>query len=117
MEDLKNQAEPNLIIMLVGNKVDLCKENPNARQVSREEGMRLADENKLLFEETSAITATNVVLAFERLLEGWHFLILCLGLFFWKYLEISKREIPENPNKAVSLSQTQNGNKSFCKSC
>jgi len=70
MEDLKNQADPNLVIMLVGNKIDICKDNPNLRQVSRDEGMRLASENKLLFEETSAIASTNVISAFERLLEG-----------------------------------------------
>lgn len=70
MEDLKNQADANLIIMLVGNKVDLCRDDSSLRQVSREDGMRLAEENKMLFEETSAITSANVVSAFERLLEG-----------------------------------------------
>lgn len=69
MDDLKNQADPNLIIMLVGNKMDLCKDN-DLRRVSREEGMKLAHDNNLLFEETSAITSINVVNAFERLLEG-----------------------------------------------
>lgn len=69
MEDLKNQADPNLIIMLVGNKIDLCKGDDFPR-VSTEDGKRLAQENNLLFEETSAITAMNVSSAFERLLEG-----------------------------------------------
>ncbi len=70
MEDLKNQADQNLTIMLVGNKIDICKDDSSIRMVSTDEGKRLARENNLLFEETSAITSTNVVSAFERLLEG-----------------------------------------------
>ena len=75
MEDLKNQADQNLVIVLVGNKIDICKDNNSLRRVTREEGMRLAQENNLLFEETSAINSANVVTAFERLLEGNELLI------------------------------------------
>ena len=31
MEDLKYQAEPNIVIMLVGNKIDLVEKNPSTR--------------------------------------------------------------------------------------
>jgi len=70
MEELRQSAEPDLIIMLVGNKVDLVKTNPSMRKVSREEGMRFAQENGLLFEETSAVLALNVTDVFEKLLQG-----------------------------------------------
>jgi len=69
MEELRQSAEPDLIIMLVGNKVDLVKTNPSMRKVSREEGMRFAQENGLLFEETSAVLALNVTDVFEKLLQ------------------------------------------------
>lgn len=70
MDDLRQSAEPDLVIMLVGNKVDLVKTNPGMRKVTREEAMRFAHENNLLFEETSAVLALNVVDVFERLLQG-----------------------------------------------
>jgi len=70
MEDLRQSAEPDLIIMLVGNKVDLVKSNPSMRKVSREEALRFAQENNLLFEETSAVLALNVIDVFEKLLQG-----------------------------------------------
>ena len=70
MEELRQSADPDLIIMLVGNKVDLVKNNPGMRKVSREEAKRFADENNLYFEETSAVLALNVVDVFEKLLQG-----------------------------------------------
>ena len=49
-----------MTIMIVGNKSDLDER----RQVSTEEGLRFAQENGLIFIETSAKTATNVEDAF-----------------------------------------------------
>lgn len=70
MDDLKYQAEPEIVIILVGNKIDLCEKNPQLRKVQREEASNFAYENKLLFEETSAITAQNISEVFEKLLQG-----------------------------------------------
>ena len=70
MEELKAQAEPDVLIMLVGNKVDLCEKNSSMRKVSKEAASTLAKENKMLFEETSAVTAQNVNEVFEKLLKG-----------------------------------------------
>lgn len=78
MEDLKASAEPDLIIMLVGNKVDLVKSNPAMRKVSREEAMRFAHEHNLLFEETSAVLALNVIDVFEKLLQGSYRYAYCV---------------------------------------
>merc|ERR1719293_646712 len=33
LEELRQNAEPNIVIMLVGNKVDLVEKDPTARQV------------------------------------------------------------------------------------
>jgi GTPase SAR1 family protein len=49
LENIKEQADPDVVIMLVGNKTDL----PD-RVVRREEGKSLADHDGIFFEETSA---------------------------------------------------------------
>lgn len=69
MEELKEQAEPDIVIMLVGNKVDLCDRNPEVRKITRETGAKFAKDHGLLFEETSAITVVKVKEAFEGLLQ------------------------------------------------
>jgi Rab family protein len=33
MDELRDNAEPDISIMLVGNKVDLCDRNPSTRRV------------------------------------------------------------------------------------
>jgi small GTP-binding protein len=56
IEDCKSQSPKTVILVLVGNKSDLNAE----RQVSYDEGMELANKNKMIFYETSAKTGTNV---------------------------------------------------------
>lgn len=70
MEELRDHAEPDIVIMLVGNKVDLCDKRPEIRRVSTEEGETFAKKNGLLFEETSAVTVIRVKEAFENLLQA-----------------------------------------------
>lgn len=74
IEELKYHAEPDIVIVLVGNKVDLVEKNPSLRKVPRETASRLAEEYNMLFEETSAYTSENVSDVFERLLQGKIFL-------------------------------------------
>lgn len=56
MKELQRQASPNIVIALAGNKADLA----NKRAVETDEAQAYADENGLLFMETSAKTAMNV---------------------------------------------------------
>ncbi|XP_017784499.1 PREDICTED: ras-related protein Rab-5B isoform X1 [Nicrophorus vespilloides] len=56
VKELQRQASPNIVIALAGNKQDLA----NKRMVEFEEAQNYADENTLLFMETSAKTAMNV---------------------------------------------------------
>ncbi|KAG1017632.1 hypothetical protein G6F43_014420 [Rhizopus delemar] len=51
--------------MLVGNKVDLSK---SSREVETEKGRSLAEEEELLFIETTALDATNIDAAFNILI-------------------------------------------------
>jgi Ras-related protein Rab-5B/Ras-related protein Rab-5C len=56
VKELQRQASPNIVIALAGNKSDLA----DKRFVETEEAQAYADENGLLFMETSAKTASNV---------------------------------------------------------
>ncbi|KAE8738214.1 hypothetical protein FOCC_FOCC016320 [Frankliniella occidentalis] len=56
VKELQRQASPNIVIALAGNKADLA----NSRAVECDEAQAYADENGLLFMETSAKTAKNV---------------------------------------------------------
>lgn len=56
VQELQRQATPNIVIALCGNKCDLAEE----RMVNFDDGQSYANENDLLFTETSAKTAVNV---------------------------------------------------------
>ncbi|KAG0672171.1 Vacuolar protein sorting-associated protein 21 [Maudiozyma exigua] len=60
VKELHEQASKNIIIALVGNKIDILEDNENERKVAREEAEKLAEEEGLLFFETSAKTGTNI---------------------------------------------------------
>jgi len=59
----KQQGNPNIVIALAGNKLDLL----DKRQVDAEEAKQYADENNLYFLETSAKTDQNVTTLFEAI--------------------------------------------------
>ncbi|RLN53266.1 hypothetical protein BBJ29_004435 [Phytophthora kernoviae] len=64
LKELRDHADANTVIMLVGNKSDLR----HLRAVSTEEAMAFAEKNNLAFIETSALEATGVDTAFQRIL-------------------------------------------------
>ncbi|KAJ9547936.1 hypothetical protein OSB04_020479 [Centaurea solstitialis] len=61
LDELNTHCDTTMARMLVGNKSDL----ENIRDVSIEEGKRLAEEEGLFFIETSALDSTNVKTAFQ----------------------------------------------------
>ena len=63
VRELQRQANTNIVIALVGNKLDLASK----RAVENNEAKLFADENNLLFMETSAKTAVNVVEVFTAI--------------------------------------------------
>jgi len=62
LTDARNLTHPNTVIMLVGNKKDM----EDQRDVSFEEASQFAQENGLLFIESSAKTGENVEEAFLK---------------------------------------------------
>eukprot|EP00249_Psilotum_nudum_P013502 c24367_g1_i1 orf=433-1107(+) len=64
LEELKNHADNNVVIMLVGNKSDLGHQ----RTVPTEDAKDFAEKESLFFLETSALQATNVESAFSTVL-------------------------------------------------
>lgn len=79
--ELQRQASPGIVIALVGNKLDLASESGasegddaedgddsgDARKVSTEEAKAYAEEESLLFFETSAKTGHNVTEVFTAI--------------------------------------------------
>lgn len=64
LKELRDHADANIVIMLVGNKSDL----KHLRAVSTDEAKQFATENGLSFIETSALDASNVESAFQNIL-------------------------------------------------
>ena len=69
MDEIREHAEPDIVITLVGNKLDLTKTNPAKRKVPRELAEEFARKNGCLFGEASAQTDVNVRELFENLLQ------------------------------------------------
>lgn len=69
LEELRQNAEPNIVIMLVGNKVDLVEKDPTARQVYYDSAAEWARTHSLIFSEASAVTSYNVKHVFEHLMQ------------------------------------------------
>ncbi|GJJ77044.1 Ras-related protein Rab-11A [Entomortierella parvispora] len=64
LKELRDHADTNIVIMLVGNKSDLR----HLRAVPTDEAKQFAAENGLSFIETSALDSSNVELSFQRIL-------------------------------------------------
>ena len=101
LKELRDHADSNIVIMLVGNKSDLR----HLRAVSTDEAKQFSSENGLMFIETSALDASNVELAFQKILTGAT-LSLNLSLFFSPV--ISKlRSCPVFSQKSTGLCRTR----------
>jgi len=64
LKELRDHADSHVVVMLIGNKTDLR----HLRAVKPEEGANFAQRNSLFFLETSALDASNVELAFQKIL-------------------------------------------------
>eukprot|EP00775_Hariotina_reticulata_P012988 gene12988-13117_t len=64
LKELRDHADSNIVIMLVGNKSDLR----HLRSVSTEDAAAYCEKEGLSFIETSALESTNVEKAFQQIL-------------------------------------------------
>lgn len=64
LKELRDHADSNIVVMLVGNKTDL----KHLRSVKTEEAQAFCEREALSFIETSALEATNVEKAFQQTL-------------------------------------------------
>mmetsp|Transcript_39300 Transcript_39300/g.113675 ORF Transcript_39300/g.113675 Transcript_39300/m.113675 type:complete len:212 (-) Transcript_39300:124-759(-) len=81
LQELRDHADANIVIMLVGNKGDLR----HLRAVGQDEALAFAEKHGLACIETSALESTNVETAFMRLLSEI-------------YTLMSSRQITESDN-------------------
>ncbi|KAF8528201.1 ras-domain-containing protein [Hysterangium stoloniferum] len=92
LKELRDHADSNIVIMLVGNKSDL----KHLRAVPTEEAKVFATENGLSFIETSALDASNVESAFQNILTDIYRIVSN------KALEQSENQI-KPPNESITV--------------
>lgn len=73
LNDLRQIAEPDIVVVLVGNKADLTQTAENKREVTKEEAEEWAKKNGVMeYVETSAKSGEGVENAFMRVAERIH---------------------------------------------
>ncbi|CAL1394284.1 unnamed protein product [Linum trigynum] len=68
LKELREHTDPNIVVMLIGNKSDLR----HLVAVQTEDAKAFSERESLYFMETSALTATNVESAFTEVLSQIH---------------------------------------------
>ena len=69
IEELHKNADANIVIALVGNKLDLIQD----RKILKEEALKFAEENGLFYYECSAKTGENVSVIFIDFMQKYQF--------------------------------------------
>ncbi|GAB1313346.1 Rab GTPase ypt31 [Madurella fahalii] len=109
LKELRDHADSNIVIMLVGNKTD----QRHLRAVPTEDGKNFASENGLSFIETSALEATNVDLAFQNILTSIYQIVSSKSLE--EGSDVTKKfEHREGGNISLSEEKTQTESKGCC---
>jgi len=109
LKELRDHADNNIVIMLVGNKSDLR----HLRAVPTEEARSYAERNNLSFIETSALDSTNVETAFQNILTEIYKIVS------QKQLDSQGGggDIPDNDVVDIQVPQSSPGNKGKKNGC
>ncbi|KAJ7460886.1 ras family-domain-containing protein [Mycena galericulata] len=99
LKELRDHADSNIVIMLVGNKSDL----KHLRAVPTDEAKTFSTENGLSFIETSALDASNVEGAFQTILTDIYRIVSS------KSLEQSNNPI-DAPGPSISVGPSVDNN-------
>jgi len=106
LKELRDHADSNIVIMLVGNKSDL----KHLRAVPTDEAKAFAAENGLSFIETSALDASNVESAFQTILTDIYRIVSS------KSLEQSA-DLIKPSSETITVSQTVDPNSNQAGKC
>ncbi|KAK9721557.1 Rab GTPase ypt31 [Basidiobolus ranarum] len=104
LKELRDHADNNIVIMLVGNKSDLR----HLRAVPTEDAKEFSTENQLSFIETSALDSSNVELAFQKILTEIHQIVAS------KALETSESGPKPSGGTSIDLASSEANPKSGC---
>ncbi|KAL7157429.1 hypothetical protein ABFS83_02G076800 [Erythranthe nasuta] len=107
LKELRDHADANIVIMLIGNKTDL----EHLRAVATEDAQGFAEREGLSFIETSALEATNVEKAFQSALSEIYRIISKKSL---SSDEPSLSSVKEGKTLDVGSSQDTNAKKTCC---
>ena len=95
LKELKDHADANIVVMLVGNKCDLR----HLRAVPTEEATQFAEKNQLIFIETSALDSTNVEEAFKSIVNE-----------IFQLVHIQRQtDSPDGMDKAIEIDKLVDG--------
>jgi len=106
LKELRDHADSNIVIMLVGNKSDL----KHLRAVPTDEAKSFSTENGLSFIETSALDASNVEGAFQTILTDIYRIVSS------KSLEQSNNPI-DAPGPSISVGPSVDNNAAAGSKC
>ncbi|ORX88531.1 small GTPase [Basidiobolus meristosporus CBS 931.73] len=104
LKELRDHADNNIVVMLVGNKSDLR----HLRAVPTDEAKQYSTENQLSFIETSALDSSNVELAFQKILTEIYHIVAS------KALESSEAAPKPSGGTTIDLSANETNTKSGC---
>jgi len=107
LKELRDHADANIVIMLVGNKSDLR----HLRAVPTDEAKGFATSDTLSFIETSALDASNVELAFQTILTEIYRIVSA------KNPAAGGGEFGEVPREGVRLSEPADKGSSQASKC
>ncbi|CAJ2649259.1 unnamed protein product [Trifolium pratense] len=111
LKELRDHADANIVIMLIGNKTDL----KHLRAVATEDAQSYAEKEGLSFIETSALEATNVEKAFQTIL-GEIYRIISKKSLSSNEPAATAANIKEGKTITVGGSETTNTTKPCCTS-
>ncbi|KAJ6455875.1 ras family-domain-containing protein [Mycena sanguinolenta] len=106
LKELRDHADSNIVIMLVGNKSDL----KHLRAVPTDEAKTFSTENGLSFIETSALDASNVEGAFQTILTDIYRIVSS------KSLEQSNNPV-DAPGPSISVGPSVDNNAAAGSKC
>ncbi|CAN8305730.1 unnamed protein product [Cochlearia groenlandica] len=111
LKELRDHADSNIVIMLIGNKTDL----KHLRAVATEDAQSYAEKEGLSFIETSALEALNVEKAFQTVLSEIYRIISKKSISS-DQTNVSGNNIKEGHTIDVAATSESNTKKTCCSS-